>query len=87
MLGAAVDDERIPTWTCLLLFLAAWTSFLHRRPRSVRQLLIVFEDIEGRAEDENITDVTDRYRALCPYLQEVIEDDLNWTGFRLPGEE
>ena len=86
-LDAIVDEPSVATWVCINLFVAAWMHFLGRNPPALRTLVLVFESIEMRASEEGVLEVTRACRLVCPYLAEVLDDDLLWTDFRLPGEE
>jgi hypothetical protein len=70
----------------LVVFHAVWNSALQSSPEDLRSLRLPFEWIETRASDDGYSESVAAIRSMCPYLPEIIEDDLNWTGFRLPHE-
>ena len=90
----ALDDlttiSDLPTWLLLFIFHSVWNAVLNStppKPSVLRSLRLPFESIEHRAIDEGLEQSVDAVRQLCRYLPEIFDDDLNWTGFTLPGEK
>ena len=82
-----VGRSRVPLSTLITLFVAVWGHSIARRPYFLRSLRVPFESLEHRADRENALDVLAAVKNCCPYLQEVIDDDLDWTHHPIPGEE
>lgn len=83
------SNLNLPTWLVLFVFELVWNAVLHSTPpmpSNLRALRLTFESIEQRPIEEGLAHSVDVVRSLCVYLPEIIEDDLNWTGFELPGE-
>lgn len=87
LIDSDISWPAVPLSTLTFVFVAVWGYLLGRRPRSVRNLLLSFESLEMRAERENAAGVMDHVKVCCPHLQEVIDDDLNWTTHPIPGED
>lgn len=87
---SAIDDltdrEDIPTGVLLVVFHAVWHAVLFNDAPELRSLRLPFEMIESRARREGFHLACQACRSMCPFLAELIDDDLNWTGFLLPGE-
>lgn len=77
----------LPTWLLMIVFQTVWTSVLATRPAELRQLRLPFEGIEQRGHSEGLDQSVAICRDLCPYLREIIDEDLNWTDLRLPGDD
>ena len=81
-----VDRKDLPLGFLAFIYVAVWGAVLRTNPPDLRSLLLTFHALEMRALDERATDITDACKLSCQYLQEIDEDDLDWTGFTLPGE-
>jgi hypothetical protein len=81
------DDPDVPLWAVLIVYQSVWTAVLARNPPDLRRLLLPWHEIEMRAIAEGAIAATASCKRTCSFLQEIDDDDLNWTGFRLPGEE
>lgn len=87
-LPIASDGFRLTAVQRAELFQALWCTerFWDRDAGMARQLLLVFHDIEGSADGPEELRVIHYVKRACPYLAELDEDDLDWTGFKLPCE-
>lgn len=59
---------------------------LQRNPPELRSLLLSFHELQMDAMREGLEASVAACARTCRYLAEIDDDDLNWTGFRLPGE-
>jgi hypothetical protein len=86
VLGDLSARSDLPTWLLLVVFQAVWSNVLATRPSELRRLRLPFELLEQRGTEEGSDDTVDICRRLCPFLVEIIDEDLNWTDLRLPGD-
>ncbi len=81
-------EDRVPLSTLIVVFMAVWGHAVARRPPFLRSLLLPFESLEHRVEREGWSmDALRPVKLCCPYLQDVVDDDLHWTWHPIPGEE
>jgi hypothetical protein len=82
-----IGPETVPLDVLAVVFITVWSTVLARRPQFVRSLRLPFESLEHRAEREDSMQMLGPVRRLCPYLEEVIADDLHWSFHPIPGEQ
>ena len=92
VLQEAAANKVIPAGTHMYLNHASESERTDRpEPRNaiVKQFqrFFAFDGIEQRMINDGTHAQYEGFRPLCVFLHEIIDDDLHWTGFRLPHEQ
>jgi hypothetical protein len=83
-----VGEDRVPLSTRIVVFVAVWGHSVGNRRHFLRSLRLPFESLEHRAERDGWSmGALGPVKLCCPYLQEVIDDDHDWTHHPIPGED
>jgi hypothetical protein len=76
-----------PVWIRMELFQKAWSIVAAKSPRQLRSLTGPFMNLEQEAIESGQKDLQARTVSSCIWLPQLLDDDLSWTGFTLPGEK
>jgi hypothetical protein len=69
-------------------FMCVWNvgRFWDVDAEMARGLLLAFHGIEDSVDGEVESEFVASIKLACPYLAEIDDQDINWTGYRLPVE-